>query len=492
MNLLAPLDYPRQAAANLFAKLGEGDFLGAAPGLAGVAGGLAASPFVGPGGGVLLGSLLGGALQGGGLALDEGRFAAPTTGDVVEGLGGDREDFLQNAAAQLATDPLAYGGLFHGAKLGAQALRPVGAPTFRPTSTTLPGGLKGGSGVSYSDLVTKAERALPAAGIDPAALAMEGRMPFPGPGARMTGPEAMRAGAQEMPALPAAAPSARDRMLAAGEGMSGEHLASLEDQRRAALAAARDLEQDLAGGAFPQNPLLARLGVYGGLGEAEEAALLAGASPSMNIQDMARYGSVVNDAMAAKRLGEAGMLKNFEQVLPAWDQMYNVRQRGQGIARMMPPAGVGSDVEGWQGVMAPGEGADPLRLLFPLSGNAPTGSLEAANRVARVGELSPRGLAEELATLRERGLPVDPDLLNRQFAAREAQGLLRGAGAATRGRVGDLEQFAERYLRPEEQAGVMAWAEQAAARQRAGDPLSPSEVNAFAKQLLQQLFLAGA
>src|SRR5262245_26041817 len=84
--VLAPLDYPRQALWNLVrstgrALSGEGnweDALRAIPGVAGagLAGGLVLSG-VGAPLGILAGSALGGAVQGGLRATDEERYEAP-------------------------------------------------------------------------------------------------------------------------------------------------------------------------------------------------------------------------------------------------------------------------------------------------------------------------------------------------------------------------------------------------------------------------------
>lgn len=112
LDLLAPLDYPRQALWNLLrgaGKLvsGEGsadDLLGALPGAIG-AGVAAFNPL-----GLLGGALAGGAAQGLGKLTDSPAFEANTPGDLVESLGGDRDSFLQNALVGIPTDPLTYAG----------------------------------------------------------------------------------------------------------------------------------------------------------------------------------------------------------------------------------------------------------------------------------------------------------------------------------------------------------------------------------------------
>lgn len=112
--MLEPLDYARQAAWNLPGKLGEGDFMGALPGLLGVGAGAGLlATGVGAPLAILGGSLLGGAAQGIGKAADEERFEAPTPNKLVEALGGDPESWGGWAAGMglgMAGDPLTYGG----------------------------------------------------------------------------------------------------------------------------------------------------------------------------------------------------------------------------------------------------------------------------------------------------------------------------------------------------------------------------------------------
>lgn len=121
MDILEPFDYPRQSAAN-FAK-GAGnlfsgtattnDLIGMVPGaVGGWAGGMTMSP--------LIGALAAGATHGVGKMLGLEAFNAPTTGDVVESFGGDRNSFLQNFATQIATDPLTF----------ASAAMVPGVPSF--------------------------------------------------------------------------------------------------------------------------------------------------------------------------------------------------------------------------------------------------------------------------------------------------------------------------------------------------------------------------
>lgn len=118
LSLLAPLDYPRQAAWNLArgpARLlqGEGsldDILGMVPGLAG-AGMAALGPL-----GLLGGALAGGAVQGLGKLTGSDAFEASTPQDVT-----GSEDFLPNLAVGAATDPLTFSGLGMGGQAGRMA-----------------------------------------------------------------------------------------------------------------------------------------------------------------------------------------------------------------------------------------------------------------------------------------------------------------------------------------------------------------------------------
>ncbi len=109
-NLLAPLDYPRQAAANLVRGAGrfvdgEGtaqDALGMLPGAAG----LLAAPLLSP----LGGAALAGGLQGLGQLSGMEAFNAPDPSALVEALGGDPESSVQGMAAALDSDPMTYAG----------------------------------------------------------------------------------------------------------------------------------------------------------------------------------------------------------------------------------------------------------------------------------------------------------------------------------------------------------------------------------------------
>ncbi len=155
LDLLQPLDYPRQAVANLARggyRLGSGegslsDLLGMVPGLAGAA----ASPFISP----LGGAALAGGLHGLGKLSGLPGFDAPTTQDVVSLLGGDPESTWQNIAAQIGTDPLTYAGALKiprlyglGRELAAPGMAAEGLPlggvvsdmhTINPLEVKMPG-----------------------------------------------------------------------------------------------------------------------------------------------------------------------------------------------------------------------------------------------------------------------------------------------------------------------------------------------------------------
>ena len=126
-DLLAPLDWGRQSlvgAGEGGLGLLEGDFsrrnllklLPAAAGLGAGAltGGLAAAP---------VGSLVAALTQGLGKGIAPQTFQAPTTGEMLEGVGGDPESFWQNLAMGVATDPWTYTGI----GLGKRAGQAVGA-----------------------------------------------------------------------------------------------------------------------------------------------------------------------------------------------------------------------------------------------------------------------------------------------------------------------------------------------------------------------------
>lgn len=118
LDLLAPLDYPRQALYNLVrgpSRLlsGEGDWsdvLGMVPGLVGAL----SLPFTGG----LGAAAIGGLTQGLGKATGMEAFSAATPADLVESVGGDRGSLLQTLLAGIATDPLTYAGGFQGARMG--------------------------------------------------------------------------------------------------------------------------------------------------------------------------------------------------------------------------------------------------------------------------------------------------------------------------------------------------------------------------------------
>lgn len=142
LDLLAPLDYPRQALWNMVDKGIHGDLMGALPGLigTGVGAGLMATGLGAPLGGALLGgALAGGLAQGAGKALskmtttdengtetplvDPSHFEAKTGSDLVKMLGGDPESFpgmVAGMGLQMAGDPLSWVGMGTGGAAGAK------------------------------------------------------------------------------------------------------------------------------------------------------------------------------------------------------------------------------------------------------------------------------------------------------------------------------------------------------------------------------------
>jgi hypothetical protein len=136
--ILQPLDWPRQAAYNLFAApyraLETGDpseLLGAIPGASGaILGGAVGGPL-----GVLAGSILGGGLQGAGQATGFEQFNAPT----VEDLSGT-DEFIPNFLLGALTDPLTYAG----GSAAWRAARPAGNALVRDVEEGA--GLAGKSG----------------------------------------------------------------------------------------------------------------------------------------------------------------------------------------------------------------------------------------------------------------------------------------------------------------------------------------------------------
>lgn len=141
LELLAPLDYPRQALANLTRGLGrafEGeasadDYIGMLPAAFGVGAGLAG---LGP-----LGMALSAGLgQGLGRLTGMEAFDAPTVQDTVSAIGGDPDSLIQNLGVQMATDPLTFAGvgpLFSG-KLPRRAVGGFTLPEA-PNPTSLQG-----------------------------------------------------------------------------------------------------------------------------------------------------------------------------------------------------------------------------------------------------------------------------------------------------------------------------------------------------------------
>jgi hypothetical protein len=113
-DILAPLDYARQAAWNLPSALSKGDILGALPGILGAGAGLGlAATGVGLPLALLGGSVAGGLAQGLGRSTGSESFDAPTPGHLVQALGMDPESWGGMAAGMglgVLGDPLTYAG----------------------------------------------------------------------------------------------------------------------------------------------------------------------------------------------------------------------------------------------------------------------------------------------------------------------------------------------------------------------------------------------
>lgn len=201
LDLLKPLDYPREAAYNLVRGIGRGlsgegtwdDLLGAVPGAAGLLGGaLIGGPF-----GALAGAGIAGGLQGLGHLAVTGSpaFEANTPADLVENMGGDRDSVLQTIAAGVATDPLTYVGGFGGAH----------------------GGAKAGAGVA--GMLDAAEAARPALAMDEVPRVLEQVRPYmdvPGGELRRFGESAIKLGVpmEEVEGAALAGRTARNQDLA--------------------------------------------------------------------------------------------------------------------------------------------------------------------------------------------------------------------------------------------------------------------------------------
>lgn len=162
--ILEPLDYPRQAAANLAIApwLFPGNSSAAAmlPGALGLlAGGAAAftpaAPFA-----PLIGTGVAGAAQGLGKMIAPETFAAPTTGDELEAMGQDRESLVGNLLLGALTDPLTYAGATVGAGAGAGLGRAKGLIAAE--------GALAGEEATLGRLIEAAAEYKPGTGVNPA------------------------------------------------------------------------------------------------------------------------------------------------------------------------------------------------------------------------------------------------------------------------------------------------------------------------------------
>ncbi len=116
-SLLEPLDYPRQALANLVGGAGSLNWESMLPGALGLAaGGVTAAAGMAPLA-PLIGSLVGGAAQGFGLSSDPETYRAPTPGEVSTAMG-LADHPITNFAVGAMTDPMMLGGMGLGGLLG--------------------------------------------------------------------------------------------------------------------------------------------------------------------------------------------------------------------------------------------------------------------------------------------------------------------------------------------------------------------------------------
>lgn len=151
--LLEPLDYPRQAAWNFVQGAREGSLEKMLPGMVGAATGLAATPFIGPAGGVGVGSLFGGLTQGAMKSFNPEAAQAPTPGELVKALGGPDDNPLLNMGVGMALDPLTYAGGLGGASKGLQFGQGLESAALK-------------QGLGYSDDVGKLAQNLTPEGVD--------------------------------------------------------------------------------------------------------------------------------------------------------------------------------------------------------------------------------------------------------------------------------------------------------------------------------------
>lgn len=173
--LLAPFDWPRQAAYNFAGGLGklasgQADSRTLRSMMPGASGALLAA-LLGPGAGIATA----GAAQGLGMMTDEDTFKAATPADLARSLGGDPESWWQTTGAHLATDPLmALGavGVGKSMRLPKGWKKPSNLPVENMSVKDIEDYLTQAYG-QYSEL----EKALPVNAVD---LATAGPRPFRG------------------------------------------------------------------------------------------------------------------------------------------------------------------------------------------------------------------------------------------------------------------------------------------------------------------------
>jgi hypothetical protein len=164
--MLGGLNMPRNALWGMPGRLAQGDWLGAAPGLAGLAaGGLTAATGVGLPFAGLVGSAVGGLGEGIEEATRPDMQAAPTSSDLVKQLGGDPDSFGGQALGMglgMAGDPLTYAGGLGGEAGGKAAGEAAGGYLEREALARGPG--YPGGPQKFLDMIGDGARQAPAGG----------------------------------------------------------------------------------------------------------------------------------------------------------------------------------------------------------------------------------------------------------------------------------------------------------------------------------------
>lgn len=448
--LLAPLDYPRQALANLGRSAyrglsGEGsweDVLSALPGALGVAGGAALG---GPLGAILTGSLIGGAAQGLGRLSGHRAFEAPTTGELVGQLGGDPESTVHTMGLGLATDPLSYAGAGSLRGLSTTGLR-RGAVALDP-AVALERGIVGRTGEALTHV--PAQPAWARAALPEVAAAAEPYAPF-----QVGEHLASRSAAEEALARSLAPTPGRQEAMAAELaarraappaplGISLEATpAEYERQLAGRYGILSDFEKDVAG--LPQTSAVlgTRANLWEDLLAAEQGfhhrrQLKQWTPPDLNLRNWERWlESLPPESPAAQWLGEP--LRQFTpQQLNLIGARYATAYPESQLVRIL--AGGPSDLEALikqnlQGAHAPnvplphsgieslvadvarGEGGQQIYGI----GNAawatgPAAPLATIENLRAAGAADPR-VSAAIEQLQRLGYPIDREMIQRWFA----------------------------------------------------------------------------